>query len=203
MKPPTISPFLIAMASAALFSCQTKVESPIPEKIAKPSTKTSHEDSRELSKLKEASKKKPQLVVFLRHFGCLFAKEAISQLAKLEPQIEERGVQLNLVHMSKPEAGKAFIETYGIKNAKLISDPKLKLYKEFGLKKASFDQIVNECTIKRSKEASDKGHKITSPAGDISQLAGVFLIKDGKLKKEFRHKDAGELPDYLELSTLD
>lgn len=93
------------------------------------------------------------------------------------------------------------MEKYGIKNAKIISDKKRNLYKEFGLVKGSISQIINKNSIARKKEASEKGFKITMPKGNVLQMPGVFLISEGEIVKEFRHAHAGEIPDYDELST--
>ena len=75
------------------------------------------------------------------------------------------------------------------------------MYKEFGLVKGSFKQIINKKSIARKKEAAEKGFKITLPKGSIFQMPGVFLINNGEIVKEFRHKHSGEVPDYNELST--
>jgi len=34
--------------------------------------------------------------------------------------------------------------------------------------------------------------------GDYSQMPGLFILKDGKLKAQFHHHSAADRPDYLE-----
>ena len=64
------------------------------------------EDSKELQELKKASFEKPQFLVFLRHFGCIFAKETAHDLSQLENQLKEKNTELVIVHMSSEEEGK-------------------------------------------------------------------------------------------------
>lgn len=103
--------------------------------------------------------------------------------------------------MSPPEEGKAFIDKYKIKKAKLISDPDCKLYQKFGLVKGSLKQLFGKESLARSFEANDQGHGISKIQGDVFQMPGVFLISQGEILKSFHHKHVGELPDYSSLST--
>ena len=40
--------------------------------------------------LSEVAEKQPVLLVFLRHFGCSFCREAISDLSKLKKRLEQK-----------------------------------------------------------------------------------------------------------------
>lgn len=62
-------------------------------------------------------------------------------------------------------------------------------------------QLFNKESIARSKIAQSKGHKITSPKGNVFQMPGVFLVKDKMIVKEFRHSHVGEVPNYIDMST--
>lgn len=103
--------------------------------------------------------------------------------------------------MSSEKEGNNFITGYGIKNAKIVSDKKRQLYKAFGLSKGKLKQLFNKASIARSKEAKSKGHHISFPKGNVFQMPGVFLVSQGSIVKEFRHKHAGEVPDYVDMST--
>ncbi len=51
------------------------------------------------------------LLVFLRHFGCSFCRQAISDVADLGPELAKRGVRPGvLVHLGPPELAKVYFD---------------------------------------------------------------------------------------------
>ena len=48
----------------------------------------------------ELTQSKNVLLVFLRHFGCVFCKEAMKDLAAIKQDIRDKGVELTFVHLS-------------------------------------------------------------------------------------------------------
>lgn len=50
--------------------------------------------------LGELSNERPLLLVFLRHFGCTFCREAVAEITELHKDIEAKGTQLAFVHLS-------------------------------------------------------------------------------------------------------
>ncbi|MEO7962475.1 MAG: hypothetical protein ABIT38_01045, partial [Gemmatimonadaceae bacterium] len=60
--------------------------------------------SNEGTSLLALSNDKPRLVVFLRHGGCTFCKEALADLRQQRRGIEAAGVEIVLVHMGMPNA---------------------------------------------------------------------------------------------------
>lgn len=145
------------------------------------------------------SKQRPVLLVFLRHFGCVFCREAIHDLSQMRITIEESGNQLVFVHMSDEDTAVKYFNEYNLNEVNHISDPECRFYASFGLTKGSFVQLMGLKNMTRGFEASfQKGifpnHKFI---GDGFQMPGVFLIKNGEIEKSFIHKFAGEKPDYL------
>ena len=69
------------------------------------------ESGASLLELTEAS---PVLLVFLRHFGCSFCRQAISDVADLKDELAKRGVRPVFVHLGTPERAKPFFDYYGI-----------------------------------------------------------------------------------------
>ena len=57
------------------------------------------ESGRSLLELVEAS---PVLLIFLRHFGCSFCRQAISDISELKDELERRGVRPVFVHLGTP-----------------------------------------------------------------------------------------------------
>jgi len=66
--------------------------------------------------LAQLSDEKPVLLVFLRHLGCIFCREALKDLAKLKPAFEEKNQELVLVHMEEDDVALTFFAKYGLKN---------------------------------------------------------------------------------------
>ncbi|MFM7090710.1 MAG: AhpC/TSA family protein, partial [Bacteroidota bacterium] len=46
------------------------------------------------------SNNNPVLLVFLRHFGCIFCKEALIDISKSKADIEAGGISIVFVHMT-------------------------------------------------------------------------------------------------------
>ncbi len=153
--------------------------------------------------LQQLSDEKPVLLVFLRHMGCIFSHEALSDLSRIQDQIAAENVTLGLVHMSECERGEEMVKKYGIKDVSHFSDPDKKLYTEFDLRRGSATQLFGPKVMWRGLQALVlEGHFNGKLEGDGFQLAGVFLVHKGKIVKSFRHRTAGDRPNYLELARL-
>ena len=53
--------------------------------------------------LKDLSMERPVMLVFLRHFGCTFCREALADISKKREVLESMGAKLVFVHMAEPE----------------------------------------------------------------------------------------------------
>jgi peroxiredoxin len=145
---------------------------------------------------------KPILLIFLRHFGCTFCREAMSDVSKIRTKIEDLGLKPVIVHMSSEETAEGFFEKYKLKGITHISDPDLSLYEYFGLSKGTFGQLYGlKVWIRGLKVGIIDGHggpKLNKDWGDYSQMPGLFILKNGAVKAKFSHDSAAERPNYLE-----
>src|SRR5262245_15276946 len=82
------------------------------------------EDGRSLLELSRGS---PVLLVFLRHLGCIFCREALTKLAGLRATIEANGTRLAFVHMGSPEEAGPFFAGFGLGDVPRVSDPDCRL----------------------------------------------------------------------------
>jgi peroxiredoxin len=144
---------------------------------------------------------RPLFLVFLRHFGCAFCREAVSDLVEQRPLIEERGPQLAFVHLGTEEKAQWFFKPYGLLDVARFRDPEARLYEALGLVRVDFWRFLNSKNILRMFGAALGGHFIGFPAGDIERMPGAFLIDRGEIQKAFRHKLISDRPDYLALAT--
>lgn len=151
--------------------------------------------------LRELSDKSPVLVVFLRHLGCLFCREALADLAKQRQAIEATGSQLLLVHMSQSEEAEQVFRQYGLQDVAHISDPDCDLYRAFGLKRGTWGQLLGWRAWRRGAVSFLRdGHRVGTLKGDGFRMPGVFVLSRGRVVQSFRHQSAADRPDYLALT---
>jgi hypothetical protein len=147
--------------------------------------------------LGELSRARPQLVVFLRHAGCTFCRETLSDLSRSRQDFEAGIV---LVHMGEDdEQARAFFANYGLDDVPRISDPRRQLYTAFGLGRGTFGQLLGPRVWWRGLVAFLRGHGVGRLAGDGFQMPGVFLLRNGLVVRSFRHGRASDRPDYESL----
>jgi hypothetical protein len=148
------------------------------------------------------------LATFLRHSGCTFCHQTLSDLAKSRASIEasvggER-VRLVLVHMMPEKIAGPFFANFGLGDLPRISDPGRHLYAALELKRGKILQLFGSKVWWRGFMAGFKeGHGWgRAQAGeDWKQMPGIFLIKDGEVVFSFRHESASDRPDYVALAS--
>lgn len=151
----------------------------------------------------EASEESPILLVFLRHFGCTFCREALAYIAEHKNEIEADGAKIVLVHMVSQSEAKDALEKYGLSEMEHVSDEESFLYKSFKLRRGRFSQLFGlKVWLRGLYIGLVKKHGIGPIQGDEYQMPGVFLIDNGQIVKEFLHKSASDVPPYLELATI-
>jgi len=152
--------------------------------------------------LDELSGMSPVLLVFLRHAGCTFCREALADLAARRPEIEANGTRLVLVHMGSEQHGSRFFEKYGLESVPQISDPKKTLYRAFGLRRGALGDLFGPKVWLRGFEAAILGrHGVGRLVGDGFQMPGAFLLFHGEVVRSYRHQSAADRPDYMALVT--
>ncbi len=151
--------------------------------------------------LRNFSDEGPVMLIFLRHFGCTFCREALSDISRDRSQIESTGTKLVFVHMSTPEIAEEYFKKYNLDGALHISDPECKYYASFGLVKGNLTQLFGLKTWIRGFSAGVMdGHGVGPQLGDGFQMPGVFIISEGEIRESFVHKQASDRPDYHELA---
>lgn len=150
--------------------------------------------------LDEISRLSPVMLVFLRHAGCTFCREALSDLAIVRHNIETSGVRVVLVHMSSEDEIRPVLETYGLHSIDRVSDQKQSVYKAFGLGRGRLMQLLGPRVWLRGLKAGLlDGHGLGSLMGDAFQMPGVFVVFHGQILKSHIHQSAADRPDYRQL----
>ena len=157
------------------------------------------ESGASLLALAEAS---PVLLVFLRHFGCSFCRQAISDVAELRPELDKRGVRPVFVHLGTPERAKPFFDYYGIGDVERVSDPGAAVYQNPVFAISRIHPVLTlfqpAVWIGWLKGAIFK-HGIGAIKEDGKQMQAIFFLKGPKIVREFRYKTIADEPNYLRL----
>jgi hypothetical protein len=144
----------------------------------------------------ELSRSQRLMVVFLRHFGCTFCRETIADLVRGENDLRRRGVTIVVVHMATEAEAAGFLGAHGAGHWHRVSDPRRRIHAAFGLTRGSFAGLFGPMVWWRGTHALAKGHGAGQPVGDPLQMPGVFVVHRGRIEAEFRHRTAGDRPDY-------
>ncbi len=154
--------------------------------------------------LLDLSTQSPVLLVFLRHFGCTFCREALADLAAQRRAIEALGVRISLVHMSPEADAERFFNRYGLADIDRVSDPHQNLYRAFGLARGRLGQLFGPKAWLRGFQAGIlRRHGIGRLAGDGFQMPGVFVVFHGEVLSSYRHVSAADRPNYLAMAPGD
>lgn len=147
------------------------------------------------------SMRQPVLLVFLRHFGCTFCREALADIARQREKIESTGTRIVFVHMTTDEIAEQYFHRYELFDCTHVSDPICNFYQSFGLIKGNFTQLFGlKSWIRGFNAGIIGGHGVgTAPLGDGFQMPGVFTIENGEIRSSFVHKLASDRPDYEQL----
>lgn len=152
-------------------------------------------------RLGEITMQNPVLLVFLRHFGCTFCREAIDELGKKRTLFASKGIDIIFVHMAEDATADEFFKKFNFPNAEHIADPMCAFYKEFGLVKGTTSQLFGFNNWGRVVESGIiKGHFWGREIGDGFQMPGVFILKDRAVVHSFIHKLISDQPDYIKMT---
>ncbi len=144
----------------------------------------------------------PVLLVFLRHFGCTFCREALSELAKSETEIRTTGTDIIIVYQKCYAKAECDLKKYELSHLKQISDPELLLYKYFNLRRGTPMQLFGIKVWWRFLKIGifNKFGLSTPDKEDPYQMPGVFLLYKGEILKSYLHNSVADTPNYSALA---
>lgn len=147
--------------------------------------------------LEQMSRRQAVLLVFLRHLGCTFCREALSDLARQRESIAAQGGQLVLVHMGSDEDGERLLRRYGLHEVPRVSDKQRSLYRAFGLPRGTLSELFGPWVWWRGMQVGlFNGHGAGKRIGDGFQMPGVFLLFHGQVIGSYRHQSIADRPNY-------
>ncbi|MEM1226274.1 MAG: hypothetical protein AAGJ40_11285 [Planctomycetota bacterium] len=151
--------------------------------------------------IQQLSQGRNALVVFLRHSGCTFCREALAEIARDRAAIESDAT-IVLVHMgSEDPKSQAYFDSYGLGDVHRISDPLCELYHAYELRRGHVGQLFGASVWWRGfKAAILKRHFVGKLGGDGFQLSGSFVVRDNQITKSVRYESAADRADYCALA---
>jgi len=151
--------------------------------------------------LRTLTNERQTLVVLLRHSGCTFCRQTLSDLANWQRDIDKAGVSLAVVGMAASSEGlRALGQQHGLTSAVWFADPDRLLYRALELGRGSFLQLFGPRVWLAGVLAALRGHGIGKLEGDGFQMPGAFVIHRGRVARAFRHATAADRPDLKELA---
>jgi hypothetical protein len=146
------------------------------------------------------SEERPVLLVCLRHLGCAFSREALSDLRQQRAVIEASGARLVIAHLEPPSVAEPLLQRYGLADVLTISDPSAHVYESCGLGRGSAGQLVGPRVLWRWLMVALVQRRGAAWTGaDVRRMPGAFLIHEGRIVRGFRHETTADRPHYISL----
>lgn len=140
------------------------------------------------------------LLIFLRHFGCSFCRQAISDIAEIRTQLSARSVRPVFVHLGTPERAKPYFDYYGLHDIERVSDPDAVIYRApaFALARTHPAwSLINPAVLWGWFSGALFHHGIGRIQEDGHQMPGLFLLRGLSVVRAFRYKSIADRPNYL------
>ena len=150
--------------------------------------------------LLDRSRQRPLLMLFLRHAGCTFCRQALADLAVARKELETGGTGLLLVLLEAEAVAGPLAASYGLGDLPRVCDTQQRLYQAFGLSRGDMTRVAGPAVWWRGLKAILEGHMVGVPRGDVTQMPGAFVVDNGEIVAAFRHTTSADRPDYCELA---
>jgi hypothetical protein len=144
----------------------------------------------------------PVMLVFLRHFGCSYCRQAIHDVSVIKDELASRGVRPVFVHLGTPERAKPYFDHYGLGDVERVSDPEARLYQHraFQLPRTHpLSHFFKPKVLKGWIMGGIRKYGIGGLQDDSYQMPGVFVLRDRKIVNAFRFETIADQPDYRAL----
>lgn len=119
-------------------------------------------------------------VVFFRYAGCPVCNFRVHEIIENYDSISSKGYKIIAIYESNNVTLKEYLSETPVPFS-IIGDPKLKLYKEYGVQK-SFLKMLGSAFKKQPMQAMKKGGKLFSKKhkrdGSLSRIPADFLVDE-------------------------
>lgn len=142
---------------------------------------------------------RPVMLLFVRHFACVFCREQVNELKPHFAELKQRGVDVVIIGNGNAHFARAFVTDLGL-DVPVYSDEQRKAYAAASLVR-SFGSMVHPgaaFALVRALFACSKPSLAVQ--GDAQQQGGTFVVKPGgQVTFEYRSRYSGDHPKAREL----
>ena len=139
------------------------------------------------------------VLVFLRHFGCMFCRDHATQLRRHYDEFLGRGYQVVAIGQGTPARSEKFRTDYDLPFS-VLGDRSLDSYRLYGLTTGSLGGFLQPKAYKAGMQAILRGNFPGKPDGDVNQNPGAFLIdRSGRILRAHVGQHAGDFPTAREI----
>lgn len=131
-----------------------------------------------LLRLGELWASSPAVIVFLRHYGCIFCREHVARLRDHEDAFTAAGARLAAIGLGDRAYARAFREETGIRFPLLIDEAR-KAYRLARLRSASVLHLFSRENAAARSRAREAGHRQHRLGKHPFQLGGSFVFGPG------------------------
>ena len=137
------------------------------------------------------------LLVFLRHFGCLFCRELVKDVRALSESDASFPRVLFFFRATATEGEKFFAQYWP--EARAVADERGYYYDAFAVSRGNLASVmINPRIWFRGIEALMKKNTVGIPRGDTLVLPGFFLVENGSIISTHRSRHSADHPDLVE-----
>jgi len=123
----------------------------------------------------------------------------MADVSVVKEQLRNAGAAIVFVHGADPVEASPWFAKYGLDDVVQVSDPQLTHYRAFGLGRTTPGVLVDPTVWTRGAACAWSYGFGSQSVEMMRQLPGVFLVQDGRVLAEFRHRSPADRPDYLAL----
>lgn len=135
---------------------------------------------------------RPGLLVFLRHYGCLFYRQLAADVLAAATDLDAFP-DVVFVYQGDVEQGPMFFGDDP--RVRAISDPTGGLYAAFGVARGGVREMFGAASWRCGVRAIAEGHFISRKIGDPWTLPTLVLVEDGRVRWRHDGRHAGDHPD--------
>src|ERR1700694_3530080 len=117
------------------------------------------------------------VIVWLRHYGCVFCREQALEMRTALPAIEKGGGELVFIGNGGPRYAKAFKESFA-PDVRVLTDPDLRSYRTIGARSGILNTVGPQAW-RAGIRALRSGARQTSVKGHPFQQGGVMVLTRG------------------------
>jgi len=152
-------------------------------------------------------RERPAVLVFVRHFGCVFCRQMAVEIHRCRHDFEQADVELVVIGHGSPAHAADFRRRQNV-DLPLLVDPDRRAYELAGAKVATLPELIGPRQILRGLRATIMSRlrqgSIAVHQGRIlghaAQLGGVLVIApDGSVRYAYLSEESGDNPPASEV----